>query len=157
MNKVEEKAPQLTPQEFIEKYRVQLESEIHKISRHYLLRLDGLPERITMSSLHSPMWYNIDGIYETIEDDMESPLRVSFKSIHGHMSFSILVPREGMEELQHLHMDLWGPFKRFRTKFLEENYPNIRRVLDHENTYPKFSVPTKSGSFKWENCWRKTR
>lgn len=119
-----EKVHQLTAQEFIEKYRVQLESELHKISRNYLLLK---AEGSLTGSLYSPRWYNINDIFETIEDDMEAPLRVSFKSTQGQMYFSITVPRESMEKLQHLSMDLWEPFKRFRTKFLEENYPNIER------------------------------
>ncbi len=119
-----EKVPQLTPQEFIEKYRKELERELHLISKAYLVRKDIAP---TSDSLGSPRWYNIESIEETVEDDMEEPLRVYFKSTQGPMYFSLVVPREGMEKLQHLSMDLWEPFKRFRTKFLEENYPTIQR------------------------------
>jgi hypothetical protein len=119
-----EKVHQLTPQEFIEKYHKELERALRHISKAYLLRKDIVP---TSDSLYSPRWYNIEDIVETIEDDMEAPLRVSFKSTQGPMYFSITVPREGMEVLQHLSMDLWEPFKRFRTKFLEENYPTIQR------------------------------
>jgi hypothetical protein len=117
-----EEVHQLTPQEFIEKYRAKLEHELHRISRDYILRK---AEGTVTGSLYSPRWYNIEDIVETIEDDMEAPLRVSFKSTQGPMYFSIQVPREDMEALQYLHMDLWDPFKRFRTKFLEENYPTI--------------------------------
>lgn len=118
-----EEVHQLTPQEFIEKYRAILENELHRISSDYILRK---VEGTVTGSLYSPRWYNIESVYETVEDDMEAPLRVSFKSTQGPMSFSVLVPREGMEKLQYLSMDLWDPFKRFRTNFLEENYPTIQ-------------------------------
>lgn len=116
-----EKVHQLTPQEFIEKYRKQLESELHKIARLHCLRLsEGF-----VSGLYSPRWFNIDSFEEDTSD--EKLMRVTFKSTQCQLYFSLRIPREEVEDLRFLSMDLWEPFKRFRTKFLEENYPNIER------------------------------
>jgi hypothetical protein len=103
----------------IEKYKEQIEAGLKEASQWYLVE----------NSLElSPRWFNVHGILDHYDKDGNEIYDLKIKSTQCPAGFNIRITREEMEFYRREGFrNMWEDFKRFRTKWLEENYPQIPR------------------------------
>lgn len=109
----------MTSKEFIQKYKDQIEAGLKVASERYLK--SGNFET-------SPRWFNTHGIEDFFEDEGAEAFHWVIKSTQCPSGFTVLVEKADAELYQYkLFHTMWDEFKRFRTQWLEENYPQIPR------------------------------
>lgn len=103
----------------IEKYKDQIEAGLELAAERFLLD--------TQSTHLSPRWFNTFGValYEITDNAEEFVWRI--KSTQIGIGFDINVTEEEADYIMLEWEDAWQDFKRFRTQWLEENYPQIPR------------------------------
>jgi hypothetical protein len=103
----------------IEKYKEQIEAGLKEVAEQYLLE----------KSLElSPRWFNTNGVLEHYDKDGNEVYDWKIKSTQCYLRFSIPITKEEFEDYRTGGFrDMWDDFKRFRTQWLKENYPQIPR------------------------------
>ena len=103
----------------IEKYKEQIEAGLKEAAERY----------ITSGYLsYSPRWFNTNGILDHYDNDGNEIYDWRIKSTQCSVGFNIPITKEEMEYYKmDGFSDMWDDFKRFRTQWLEENYPQISR------------------------------
>jgi len=103
----------------IEKYKKEIEDGLEKAAQNYLKSFE---------SYLSPRWFNTDGMIESVGDDGNEQWLWSIKSTQCASKFYIKVTKEDAEHYKQKDFrTIWDDFRRFRTQWLEENYPQINR------------------------------
>ena len=105
--------------DFLEKYRPQIEEELHRIAKN-CLQMPGSESKI----LFSPRWVNIGREHF---DNKDGTCDIQLRSSQGTCGFFLTVDKGDLgSNWFFLSSYLWDAFKEFRTEFLLENYPEIK-------------------------------
>jgi hypothetical protein len=103
----------------IEKYKAQIEAGLKEATERFLE---------DTSKLHlSPRWFNTDGILISCGKGDEDKYDWKIRSTQCGIGFSINVTEQEAEYIRFEWITEWVDFKRFRTQWLETNYPQIPR------------------------------
>jgi hypothetical protein len=103
----------------IEKYKEQIEAGLKEASERWVLE---------PFSHNSPRWFNTDGVIEHYDKEGNEIYSWKIKSTQSALGFYIPISKEDFDFYKEDYWeDSWNEFRRFRTKWLEENYPQIPR------------------------------